>query len=96
MPKAHGRRGGYICVWGTSNREKVTDAEGSRLMSRTLRAGDSYRVPNRDGLVFVTGNAGGLAITVDGEPAPAIGGIGIVRKNVKLDPELLKEGRAWP
>lgn len=75
---------------------EITDAEGSRLMSRTLRAGDSYRVPNRDGLVFVTGNAGGLAITVDGEPVPAIGGIGIVRKNVKLDPELLKEGRAWP
>lgn len=75
---------------------EIADAEGSRLMSRTLRAGDSYRVPNREGLVFVTGNAGGLKITVDGAPAPAIGDIGIVRKNVKLDPELLKEGRAWP
>lgn len=75
---------------------EITDAEGNRLMSRTLRVGDSYRVPNRDGLVFVTGNAGGLSISVDGEPTPALGGIGIVRKNVKLDPELLKEGRAWP
>jgi cytoskeleton protein RodZ len=75
---------------------EVADAEGNRLLSRTMRAGDSYRVPNRDGLVFVTGNAGGLKITVDGAPAPAIGDIGIVRKNVKLDPELLKQGRAWP
>lgn len=75
---------------------EIADAEGNRLMSRTLRAGDSYRVPNREGLVFVTGNAGGLKITVDGAPAPAIGDIGVVRKNVKLDPELLKEGRAWP
>lgn len=75
---------------------EVADAEGNRLLSRTMRAGDSYRVPNREGLVFVTGNAGGLKITVDGEPAPAIGDIGIVRKNVKLDPELLKQGRAWP
>ena len=75
---------------------EVTDTEGNRLLSRTMRAGDSYRVPNREGLVFVTGNAGGLKITVDGAPAPAIGDIGIVRKNVKLDPELLKQGRAWP
>jgi cytoskeleton protein RodZ len=75
---------------------EVTDAEGNRLLSRTLRTGDSYRVPNREGLVFVTGNAGGLAITVDGVSVPALGDTGIVRKNVKLDPELLKQGRAWP
>jgi len=75
---------------------EISDPDGNRLLSRTMRAGDSYRVPDREGLVFVTGNAGGLNITVDGQPAPAIGGIGIVRKNVKLDPELLKQGRAWP
>jgi cytoskeleton protein RodZ len=75
---------------------EVADAEGERLFSRTMRAGDSYRVPNREGLVFVTGNAGGLKITVDGAATPPIGETGIVRKNVKLDPELLKQGRAWP
>ena len=75
---------------------EISDPDGNRLLSRTMRAGDSYRVPDREGLVFVTGNAGGLNITVDGQPAPAVGGTGIVRKNVKLDPELLKQGRAWP
>jgi cytoskeleton protein RodZ len=75
---------------------EITDTNGDRLLSRTLRAGDSYRVPNREGLVFVTGNAGGLDITVDGTHVPSIGDTGIVRKNVKLDPELLKQGRAWP
>jgi len=75
---------------------EITDPNGDRLLSRTLRAGDSYRVPNREGLVFVTGNAGGLDITVDGTHVPSIGDTGIVRKNVKLDPELLKQGRAWP
>jgi cytoskeleton protein RodZ len=75
---------------------EVANAEGVRLFSRTMRAGDTYRVPNREGLVFVTGNAGGLKITVDGAETPAIGEAGIVRKNVKLDPELLKQGRAWP
>ena len=75
---------------------EISDPDGNRLLSRTMRVGDSYRVPDRPGLVFVTGNAGGLNITVDGQPAPAVGGTGIVRKNVKLDPELLKQGRAWP
>lgn len=75
---------------------EVTDSEGNRLLSRTLRTGDSYRVPDQEGLVFVTGNAGGLEITVDGVSVPSLGDTGIVRKNVKLDPELLREGRAWP
>ncbi len=75
---------------------EVTDAEGARLLSRTLRAGDRYRVPDREGLLLVTGNAGGLDIKVDGDSAPRLGDVGIVRKNVKLDPVLLSEGRAWP
>lgn len=75
---------------------EVTNAEGDRLFSRTLRAGDSYRVPDREDLVFVTGNAGGLDITVDGVSTPPLGDTGIVRKNVKLEPQLLKQGRAWP
>ena len=75
---------------------EITDVEGNRLLSRTMRAGDSYRVPDRQGLVLVTGNAGGLKFAVDGAATPAIGDTGIVRKNVKLDPDLLKQGRAWP
>lgn len=74
---------------------EISDNDGNLLLSRTMRTGDSYRVPNRDGLFFVTGNAGGLRITVDGTPAPPIGDTGIVRKNVRLDPDLLKLGRAW-
>ena len=74
---------------------EISDNDGNLLLSRTMRTGDSYRVPNRDGLFFVTGNAGGLRITVDGTLAPPIGDTGIVRKNVRLDPDLLKLGRAW-
>lgn len=75
---------------------EVTDSDDARLFSRVLRRGDSYRAPNRDGAKFVTGNAGGLRITVDGEPVPALGPPGQVRRDVKLDPDLLKAGRAWP
>ncbi len=58
--------------------------------------GDRYRAPNRAGARFVTGNAGGLRIMVDGEAVPALGPPGQVRRDVKLDPDLLKAGRAWP
>jgi cytoskeletal protein RodZ len=75
---------------------EVTDAEESRLFSRVLRVGDIYRVPVRDGMTFVTGNAGGLEIMVDGEVVPSLGPSGQVRRNVKLDPGLLKSGKAWP
>jgi cytoskeleton protein RodZ len=41
-----------------------------------------------------TGNAGGLEITVDGNPAPSIGRAGAVRRNVALDPQALMAGTA--
>ncbi|MEE8444492.1 MAG: RodZ domain-containing protein [Alphaproteobacteria bacterium] len=75
---------------------EVTDADGALLFSRVLRKGDSYRAPNLPDAAFVTGNAGGLQVTVDGEPVPVLGPVGEVRHGVKLDPELLKAGTAWP
>ena len=41
-----------------------------------------------------TGNAGGLAIIVDGNPVPPIGPMGGVRRNVALDPQALMAGTA--
>ena len=73
---------------------EVTDSDDARLFSRVLRKGDSYRAPNREGAKFVTGNAGGLKVMVDGEPVPALGPPGQVRRDVILDPDLLKAGRA--
>lgn len=75
---------------------EVTDADGAILFSRVLRKGDRYQAPDRPGATFVTGNAGGLAIEVDGDPAPSLGPAGVVRKNVNLDADLLKAGRALP
>lgn len=63
------------------------------VFSRVLKAGQTYRVP-RPGLLLRTGNAGALAIVVDGKPAPPIGGIGVLRRSVALDPEALLAGTA--
>lgn len=70
-------------------RDKATD---ELLLTRVLFRGDSFRVPNRAGLTLLTGNAGGLRITVDGETVPPIGAIGTVRRDVTLDPDQLKSG----
>jgi cytoskeleton protein RodZ len=65
----------------------------SIVFSRVLKTGETYHVP-RAGLVLRTGNAGALAIAIDGKPAPTIGAIGTLRRNVALDPEALLAGTA--
>ena len=65
----------------------------SIVFSRVLKSGETYHVP-RAGLVLRTGNAGALAIAIDGKPAPAIGAIGTLRRNVTLEPDALLAGTA--
>ena len=70
---------------------QVRDNIANRLvLTRLLRAGDSYRAPDQPGLILLTGNAGALEIFVDGESVPNLGGAGKVRRNVRLDPDLLR------
>jgi cytoskeleton protein RodZ len=74
---------------------EIRDSESAELLlTRVLFKGDSYQVPNRSGLTLLTGNAGGLRITVDGSPVPTIGPPGAVRRDVALEPEPLKSGKA--
>lgn len=70
------------------------DTANKLILTRLLRVGDSYRVPDRKGLKLLTGNAGALKIIVDGDPVPPIGGSGAVRRSVALDPDRLKQGQA--
>jgi len=68
---------------------QVQGPENELLITRILRAGDSYRVPNRIGLTMITGNAGALEITVDGLVVNSVGPTGAVRRNIALDPDKL-------
>ena len=72
----------------------MRDRAGTVIFSRILRAGDTYAVPNRPGLILYTGSAGALDITVDGKAAPSIGRVGFTERNVALDPERLLAGTA--
>ncbi len=71
---------------------QVREMDGSLLMSRLLRRGDSYRVPNRPGLNLMVGNAGSLEVSIDGKKGPALGATGQVRRDIRLDPDKLSSG----
>lgn len=68
--------------------------ENKLVLTRLLRKGEQYIVPARDGLTLVTGNAGGLDVVVGGDSTPSLGPIGMVRRNILLDPERLRAGTA--
>lgn len=73
---------------------QLRDSSNAPVMTRVLKPGDILKVPERNGLTLMTGNAGGLDILVDGETVPSLGGPGQVRRNVALDAERLKAGTA--
>ncbi len=69
---------------------QIQGANNELLLTRMLRPGDSYHVPNRTDLVLMTGNAGAIEIMVDGEALGTLGPMGQVRRNIKLDAEQLR------
>ncbi len=70
------------------------DVAKQLLLTRLLRPGESYRVPDRPGLKLLTGNAGALAVLVDGKAVPPIGPVGAVRRDVALEVDKLLSGAA--
>ncbi len=68
---------------------QVRDRSGRLLMTRILQAGDTYIVPEGDGLSLDTGNAGGLHIEFGGTILPALGEPGEVVRNIALDGAVL-------
>ncbi|RMD64280.1 MAG: DUF4115 domain-containing protein [Alphaproteobacteria bacterium] len=72
---------------------QVRDGRGDLLLTRVLRAGDVYHVPDQPGLTLLTGNAGGIEIEVDGIKLPPLGPVGAVRRQIALDPDRLLEAR---
>jgi cytoskeleton protein RodZ len=67
---------------------------GTVLFNRVLRPGETYRVPLRSGLLLTTGNAGGLEVVLDGDALPTLGQQGVVRRDLPLEPDLLKQAVA--
>jgi cytoskeleton protein RodZ len=72
---------------------QVRDRAGPVLLSRILHPGETWAVPARPNLLLTTGNAGGTDLVVDGVVSPPLGGNGVVRRDLALDPDLIKDGK---
>lgn len=72
---------------------QVRDRSGPVLLTRLMHAGEAWEVPPKPNLLLTTGNAGGTELLVDGVTTPSLGANGAVRRDLPLDPDLIKEGR---
>jgi cytoskeleton protein RodZ len=76
---------------------QVREKQGSVLLNRVLRNGETWPVPpNKQPLLLTTGNAAGTELIVDGTLAPTLGADGAVRRDLLLDPEMIRDGRLGP
>ncbi len=75
----------------------IRERGGPPLFRRYLHAGESWPVPPAPPgkpLLLNTDNAGGAELVVDGIAAPSLGGLGVMRRDLVLDPDALREGKA--
>jgi cytoskeleton protein RodZ len=72
---------------------QVREKSGAVLLSRVLRAGETWPVPDKGTLLLTTGNAGGTEILVDGQPTGSLGTDGGVRRDLPLDIDAIKDGK---
>ncbi|MGH7154009.1 MAG: RodZ domain-containing protein, partial [Acetobacteraceae bacterium] len=75
---------------------QVRERGGQVLFSRILHAGESWPVPTTPNLLLTTGNAGGTELVVDGVPTAALGGMGVVRRDLPLDLDAIRSGKLAP
>lgn len=78
---------------------QVRDRQGRVMLNRVLRAGETWPVPPGRApgqLLMTTGNAGGTEILVDGQTTASLGGEGVVRRNLALDPDAILSGSLAP
>ena len=73
---------------------QVRERQGQVLLNRVMRPGETWPVPMKPQLLLTTSNAGAMELLVDGVAAPAIGPAGAMRRDVPLDPDVLKAGKA--
>jgi cytoskeleton protein RodZ len=62
----------------------------SVLTDRVMRPGETFPVPNRDGLVLTTGKAENLDILLDGQVSAVLVGATGIRRGIQLEAERLR------
>ncbi len=72
---------------------QVRDRNGPVIFNRTMRAGEAWPVPNKPGLLLTVGNAGGTELLVDGVASASLGADGVVRRDLPLDLDQVRDGK---
>lgn len=75
---------------------QVRDRQGNVLLNRVMRSGETWPVPGVAGkgqLLLTTGNAGGTELLVDGAATAPLGTDGVVRRDLPLDADLIRDGK---
>ena len=70
---------------------EIEDINGNSLMTRLMRSGETYVVPNKSGLTFNTGNAGALSLSYGNIIIHSLGEIGEIIKARPLNIEAFKD-----
>jgi cytoskeleton protein RodZ len=68
---------------------RIEDAKGNVLITQMMAAGDTYRVPNKDGLIALSRDGGKLSYLIDGKEVGVLGPPGKILVGEKLDIESL-------
>ncbi|MGB0934580.1 MAG: helix-turn-helix domain-containing protein [Alphaproteobacteria bacterium] len=63
---------------------EIQDITGRSVVNRNLQPGESIDISAQDGLTLSTGNAGGIGLSIDGQPAKSFGKTGQVLKNISF------------
>jgi cytoskeleton protein RodZ len=71
---------------------RIEDTQGRVVLTQTLMAGDSYRVPNRDGLTVIARDGGLISYSIDGVDRGQLGNPGEILVGRSLDLGRLTEG----
>jgi cytoskeleton protein RodZ len=69
---------------------RIEDAKGNVVMTQMLSTGDTYRVPDREGLIALSRDGGRLAYLIDGQEKGVLGPVGQILVGEKLDVSALE------
>ena len=64
---------------------RIEDAQGVAVITQMLNTGDTYLVPNRDGLIALSRDGGRIAYSIDGQEKGLLGPPGKILVSEKLD-----------
>ena len=96
QPVTNGAENGITLNIVENSWVEIRDQSGKTIVSKVLKVGDQYFVPNRPDLQMSLGNAGGVEVVIDGKTMPPLGARGEVRRDISLDVDALRAHGAEP